>query len=291
MPHGVAANTLGLFASVNISDMALDLTGVRAKLQRSQEHFQTLKEEMRSWMDRHPYSVLQKVNGDGSRYSLILRVDELPPLQRWTLIFADCINNMRCALDYLVYAIAVHEAAPNPPSNEKDLLFPIVDSRANFDKAVTDQRRLGKISDSVRTAIEKFQPYNRPHPELPPLLAVLRELNNADKHRLLRLVFGAVQGGELTLVGNSEVAPNVVAAAHVAEVEDGTEIFAFTCDPPTLGMHFDRGAKISVIIAIWHGKREPSEPDFTGRSDILSVLALLSDEIREVIYTVSGKAI
>ena len=59
--------------------------------------------------------------------------------------------------------------------------------------------------------------------------------------------------------------------------------------PPTPNMHFDRRAEVSVIVAIWHGKREPTAPDWSGRSDVVSVLSLLRNEVREVIYTVSLK--
>lgn len=245
---------------------------------------------MRAWMDRHPYSVMQKVNSDGSRYSLILRVNEVPPFERWTLIAADCINNMRPSLDYLIYAIAAYEAAPQSASDENRLAFPISDDREKFDQAVASGR-LGTIGGPIRTVIESLQPYHRPHPELPSLLSVLRTLNNTDKHHLLGLVFGAVQGGKLSLVGDSGPPPKVEGVAHIGEVKDGTEIFAFTCDPPTPNMHFDRGVEVSVIIAIWHGKREPAGPEWSDRSDVISVLNLLSEEVREVIYSVSGKVL
>ena len=48
---------------------------------------------------------------------------------------------------------------------------------------------LGQISEPVRAIFESLQPYNRPDPTLPPLLRILRELNNVDKHRLLKLAY------------------------------------------------------------------------------------------------------
>jgi hypothetical protein len=113
--------------------MTLDLTSVRAKLTRSQENTQALKREVRAWMDRRPYSVVQKANADFSRYSIVIRINEPALFQRWSLIFADALNSLRNALDHLVYSIACHEAAPDPPAKEGKLRFPITDSRANFD--------------------------------------------------------------------------------------------------------------------------------------------------------------
>src|SRR5260370_41099258 len=101
-------------------------------------------------------------------------------------MFEDAINNMRTALDYLVQTIAIHESGQAIPPCAKSLHFPITDSRAEFNERVRT-KKLGDISDPVRAIFESLQPYNGPHPTLPPILAILRQLNNTDKHRLLRL--------------------------------------------------------------------------------------------------------
>jgi hypothetical protein len=266
--------------------MALDLTSVRAKLARAQEHTQTLKNEISAWHDRNPYSVLQKIEPDGSRYSLIMRINEAAPVQRWTLITADAVNNMRCALDNFVYAVASHEAAPNPPGYEGSLAFPIADDRSNFDEA-TGKRRLGSISQSIQAAIESFQPYNRRRPDLPPLLRILRRFNNSDKHRLLQLVYGAVHEGDVGLVGDSEM-PDITGTAHHGEIEDGTEVLTLTCNPPTPNMKFDQTI-FKVVVSIRHGKRDPSGPAGSDRSEVVSILKLIHKEVRTVIYDVAAK--
>lgn len=264
--------------------MNLDLTGVRAKLSRSQEHAQTVHDEARSWIDRHPYSVTQQVNADSTRYSLILRENEPAPFQRWTLMIADCLNNLRTSLDHLVYSIAVSESGSTSPPYDTRLRFPITDCRDSFDEEVRT-KRLGNISDPVRAVVESLQPYNRPHEALPPLLHILRELNNADKHRLLRLTYGAIAQGSLGFTG--EYPPDGrswTAIPNTGEVKDGTEVFALVCDRPTPNMKWDR-TELEVIIAIWHGKRDPSAPDFTGRNDFSAILTKLSEEVRHVIYS------
>jgi hypothetical protein len=265
----------------------LDLTSVRAKLARAQEHAQTIKNEIVSWHDRNPYSVLQKIESDGSRYSLIMRVNEAAPVQRWTLITADALNNMRSALDSFVFAIASYESAPNPPNHESRLAFPITDNRSSFDEAIAGHR-LGDISEPIRAVIESFQPYNRRHEHLPPLLGMLRDLNNADKHRLLRLVYGAVHEGNVGLIGGNPLYPPVVCGiAHDGEIEDGTEVLAFICDPPTPNLKFDQTV-IGVVVAIWHGKRDPSGPAGSDRNEVVSILSLLHKEVRNIIYDVSA---
>lgn len=266
--------------------MNLDLTHVRAKLARAQEHRQAIKNEIGTWIDRAPYSVTTEANADCTRYSIILRVNEPATLQRWTLMFSDCLNNIRAALDYLVYAIACREAAPNPPSDEGTLAFPITDCSTKFNEAVS-RRRLGNISAPVRAAIERVQPYNRPHKELPPLLAILRDLNNTDKHRLLRLAYGTVASGNIGFVGDFPKDAVWKDVTHSGEVEDGTEIFAMICDRPAPDMKYDR-TLFDVIIAVSHAKRDPAAPEWTGRSEVCGLLTYLITDARQVIYSIAS---
>jgi hypothetical protein len=271
------------FAPVN-----LDLSSVRAKLARSQEHAQALKNEVRAWMDRRPYSVVQKANADSSRYSIVIRINEPALFQRWSLIFADALNSLRNALDHLVYAIACHEAAPNLPAKEGKLRFPITNSRTNFDGELS-RGSLGNISDPVRTAIELAQPYNRPHEKVPPLLGILRNLNNADKHKLVQLVYGTINTGDVGFVGNQIPTGSVwKVIPNPGEIEDGTEILAMVCDRSAPDMKFDRTI-FDVVLAVRHGKRDPSGPDWSDRTDIFALYTEIATEVRRIIYEVSSK--
>lgn len=262
----------------------LELTGIRAKLARAQEHAQTVYNEVRAWIDREPYSVTEHINADSTRYSLILRENEPAPFERWTLILSDALNNLRSALDYLVYEVAAVESGNTPPPFHKKLLFPITDSTTDFDKAIRERRVLGDISDPVRAVFETMQPYNRPHPTLPPLLRILRELNNADKHRLLGLCYGAITEGNLGLVGmhlaDGRKCRIVVA---LGEVKDGTEVAASIFERPTPNMKWDR-TDMAIVVAVWHGKRDPSAPDYTAYTELSGLLKLLIAEVRTVIH-------
>ena len=265
--------------------MNLDLTHVRAKLARAQEHAQGLDNELRAWIDRKPYSLTEHVNSDSTRYSLILRENERAPFQRWTLIASDCLNNFRCALDYLIYTIAVFESGLNPPPHERTLAFPITDCKTNFDEAVS-KGKLGEISKPVRAVVESLQPYNRPHPELAlPLLRILRDLNNTDKHRLLKVTYGAVAEGEFQLEGQHPADGRQFhpITNEGAELKDGTEIIAMTCDRPTPNMKWGK-INLTIIVTIWHGKREPTAPEHTGQTEVSALLELLGEEVRSIIH-------
>lgn len=206
-------------------------------------------------------------------------------------MIADCLYSLRCCLDHLIYAIACHEALPNSPIHEGRLQFPITDDRANFDDAVICRKQLGTISDPVRTVIERYQPYNRPHPDLPPLLSILRELSNRDKHKLLQLVLhqaiaaeiGMDCGGITLPEGNAEFFPGS------SEIEDGAEIGAVVFKTPApSSVHFDKTI-VHVVIAMRHGKRDPATPTSYEWTDFKPLLNFLSAEVRQIIYEVSAK--
>lgn len=273
--------------------MGLDLTSVRAKLAHSAKHAQAIRDEVLSWTQRNPYSVIQKVNADSTRYAITVQINERPPLQQWSLMIGDFVHNLRCCLDYLVYAIACHEASPKRPSHEGKLQFPIARDKADFDNAVICRGQLGSISDPVRAAIEFYQPYNRPHPDLPPLLSILQELSNWDKHRLLRLAIQSLAQGQVGM-DFSNADPPIVPGdyefipASVPEIEDGAEIGALTFKRPTPNMRFDITV-FYVVIAVRHSKRDATTPIGGDLTDFSGLLTLLSEEVRTIIYGVSAK--
>ena len=95
----------------------LPIDSVKARIGNAEEYLDTLKNQIKSWMDENPYSVAIKTNSDFTRYSFILNIEKKPPLQKWSLMASDIVHNLRCALDYLVYAIAVYESGKEVPPN------------------------------------------------------------------------------------------------------------------------------------------------------------------------------
>lgn len=267
--------------------MSLDLTSVRAKLARSAEHAQTIRDEIRAWMERNPYSLIKQRNAECTRFSLILRINETPQLLRWSLIFADYLNNLRASLDHLVYAIASHQSAPSPPAYEGRLAYPLTDSDERFNDAVV-RHKLGTIGDPVRAEIQRCQPYNRPHEKLPPLLSLIRDLNNADKHRLVGLAYGTVHTGNIGFTGFQPPGANIrPTLPHHGEIKDGMEVFAIITDIPAPEMDYDRHI-VEVVVAVGHSKRDQTSPAWSDRTDIIALMNALSREVREIIYKVSG---
>jgi hypothetical protein len=237
------------------------------KLGRAAHHAEAFEAKLRLWRESAPYAAVIEPNVDGSRYGIKVKVRTPPPLDEFALIVGDCIRSLRASLDHMVYAIAVHECGRNPIPNEDKLQFPIVDSPEKFPGQLY---RLQAISANVGVidAIRASQPYNRWHQRFPPLLGVLRDLDNTDKHKLVSVVFASVLGGKFY---NFEgISPDCFEVGyHSGSVEDGTEVAWLTPKPAKLGIRFKHDC--SVVIALRHAAG-PDGRDFHEAYDVLSCL-------------------
>ncbi len=261
-----------------ISQLPID--SVLTRIRHAEENLDALQNQVKSWMSENPYSVIDQTNADFTWYSIVLRIKKEPPLGKWSLIASDIVHSLRCARDYLVYAIAVYESGQEVPSDERLLMFPICDSSTQFGEQ--DRRRLKTLSQPVRSAIESLQPYNRPHEVFFPLLSILRDFDDINKHRLLMIAFSAVARGNIGFVGPSE---NMNKAsqfiANAGELKDGAEIAAFVFDSPAPDMKFDR--RIFDMILAFPIRSLNSSSPFENRLDFTAFLRLLFDEVKDVI--------
>jgi hypothetical protein len=93
-------------------------------------------------------------------------------------MIGDCLQNLRSALDYLVWELCL--AANGTPTENN--AFPICESSESFKRLRA--RRLQGIADEAATQIELLQPYHREQYETDPLW-ILNKLTNVSKHRRL----------------------------------------------------------------------------------------------------------
>ena len=151
-----------------------EFAGSYAKLRRAVEHHEALKTEISKWCNSDKYSTARERNGDGSRYSIIARFKVFPDVERWGLMMADCVNNLRSALDHFLYAIAVRQTGIAAPPDGNRIQFPICSDAQKFTDE-RNRRNIRSLSDPVWAAIVREQPYNRPKSDLPPLLSLDRK--------------------------------------------------------------------------------------------------------------------
>jgi hypothetical protein len=113
-----------------------------------------------------------------------LAVEREAPPDEWPLLAGEAIQNLRSALDHMVYTASGERSGTQ---------FPIFTKPQDFQ--AKESRMLAGVSGPVKATIEKAQPYQR-NPNAPnrAMLEGLRVLSNTDKHRTLATIVSAVHG-------------------------------------------------------------------------------------------------
>lgn len=174
--------------------MAYPLNGVRAKLDRGDEHVRTYERtQARTLRRKKPPGVGLRLyfdHQDGTCVVTTARVDELP--LKLGLLIADAVHNYRSALDQLVFELAFMDSRGGTKLSANQTLertmFPDSEDRTNFDGHHVQTRLLAGLTKKHRADLKRFQPYRGrklppPHP-----IRLLVDLSNDDKHRLTQPV-------------------------------------------------------------------------------------------------------
>ena len=260
----------------------LDLTSVYAKLDRANEHFKAVDAEISKWIDAGRYEPFTERGAYGTRIGLaVTQVGPPPDLIRWAVIIGDCINNLRSALDHLINAFTKVSALYTPPSKKERITFVIIDDPTEFEKA--RNKRLAGFDSRFASALETLQPFKRKHPVLPPLLSIIRDLSNADKHRLLQVAGAGIANIDATFIGDAALGAKVC-WINPEPIQHNDVICIIESSKPDPNLAF-RGIRAGVEISIWHGLREGSTDAMAERSGYSALLPLLIEEVRFVIET------
>ena len=172
------------------------LDGARLKVVWADKHLDSLKSEVATFLNTHPYRLV--ADDDMQYWRVYPRADSVPdPIK---LIAGDCIACLRAALDYIAWALAVRWAgrplAP-PPAGDDKPYFPLFNSRGAFHSVVVkDKRGLAKrfsIPAPTLSELDSAQPY----PGRNQALWYLYLLVNHDKHRLPVLGVTVVSGADV----------------------------------------------------------------------------------------------
>ncbi len=172
------------------------LKSVYTKLARAREHLEGLQLEFQRFYDSKPYRFTNECNFETGEKLLVYYPVDIP--SNWVAVIGDIFSNLHAALDHAVYELTVWEQGAPLDNSE----FPIFEDKAVFfevKKDGTPTRRSGLykirgLSQKTQAVIEARQPYNIRQPGLVPLLAILHEMNNVDKHREVHLCRRLYQG-------------------------------------------------------------------------------------------------
>lgn len=195
---------------------------------------------------------------NSGQFLLKVSADEIP-IAPCSLVIGDIVQNLRSALDHLVYELAAAHTNLLTDKEERDSQFPIIgDESLKGDtgngpvvwKKNALPRQLKCISPSAQSIIEGLQPYQlgtsfRNHP-----LWRLVELSNIDKHRMLHVSAAyaasyAVRGCHVTGVFTNEpgiVAKNTVVARLGITQPLDSDKSVNDCVTPNMAIAFSDGS-------------------------------------------------
>lgn len=266
----------------------LDLTSVYAKLDRAEEHIQVLDLEIGAWLKSGHHTYTVERNDDLTQILFRAKMyGPKPDLIRWTSIAGDAINNLRSSLDNLIYALAKYESRNDPSADIDGLAFLIVDTPAKWDDK-SNRRRVASLSLRVQNAIKSLQPFNRIHPILPPLLSILRDFSNADKHRMLDLAATAISGVDVSFTSQN-VGPKMV-RVYTKPIMD-SDIFAIVesdCSEPNFTI---QDAQFTMEIALWHRLKDGEGNTMQERTPVIILMNMLAAEVRFAVMEILAAVI
>jgi hypothetical protein len=196
--------------------------GAVGKITRAQHQLRALDQRLQRFAERHPYQIREEFHlrpgeeiGD---YAYIIEAVGIPKVE-WGVLIGELVHNLRSALDHAIYAAA------EKPSRETQ--FPIFNSHQDWSKRSCSM--LYSVPEHVVSLIEEAQPYRSPEPALH-VLAVLRQLSNHDKHRLLHTA-------AMTVVG---AAPGFGPAKDISQIHQ--------VEMPGLGKPLRPGLKLANVV-------------------------------------------
>lgn len=267
--------------------MPLNLATVNAKLAWARQHFKLADSEMDAWINSDPHRLLYERNQEFTKHWFRLKIKEgrTPDFVRWSLMVGDCITNLRDTLDHLIYAIAALPTSPNPGKRDK-AAFIIRTDPENFAKG--RRSRLCSVPDPVANAVLDFQPFNRPHPKLPPVLGLLSELANGNKHKLLNVVLTSPAVIDVQFDSKSVVRQeDALFQIYRGNIEDGTVICTFELPTPDPTISLNPKSKFGFHIAIKHTGMKGNASFDADRTPYRILLESMFDEVQVVIDRIS----
>lgn len=167
-----------------VCPIAVDLSGVRAKFKRALEHRTALEHEITSVFEREHNKVKSSAEYHPHSGYYVFQVTELPIewRMRVAVMLGDLVHNLRSALEQLTWQLVRnHSGHPKTRKQKIHIEFPIKLNRSALVRTYT----FSKVSPSDQAILDLAQPYNGSgNPRLHGL-AILQQLSNRDKHRLL----------------------------------------------------------------------------------------------------------
>jgi|HubBroStandDraft_1064217.scaffolds.fasta_scaffold192752_1 hypothetical protein len=223
------------------------LESVRQKVFHAYMHLETLKSEMMRYFSTNPCAMVRDADStpENPTFSFATRK---PIPQRLPFIIGDCLQNLRSALDYLVWELV--KAASNEPGKKN--MFPVCLTAKSFEDALKSGR-LDGIDVHAIALIDQVQPYHAGESDAPGQgLFVLDDLTNINKHRHVLLTL--IRSAPAADTQFAQIGDEMWALPSPTVLDPNTE-FGSNLTPQQMEMH----GNLITFIALHEGAAENVE--------------------------------
>ena len=252
------------------------------KLCRAKYHLDSLNSLVEEFINCKPYSFRVDPHPQPPDYVIRAYINRAVP-KHLGLVIGDFAHNARSALDYLIFQIS--SLADSDPKRRR-LQFPIFTSPEDYVSRVNAY--LAGIDTAKNGIIETLQPYHRGGGADGDALAILSEINNADKHRLLTVIGATGANPKISIdqpqsnVGRLNMTGGTVHFSNYSLTMSNNR--AITEDGAIVGrLRLIRESKIDMEpdleIQIQFGKGHSA----TEGKPILETLSFILDHVKEII--------
>lgn len=227
------------------------LDGPLAKLDRARLHLKTLNREIGAFKRSNSAEFIREDDFEAQEIVLRLKVLREPKNPKWGLVAGDLVHNLRSSLDHLVWQLVLLHGGKPRRHNQ----FPVIrvekdywEPQGDHSESVRD-RMLAGIPDEHRAAIDGVQPYLAGDQSGSTTLALLSQLSNADKHRLIHAAFvltAAPTEDSFLVTTPDESGATAVITVNWGALEDGAEVMRVRSDPP--GSPVNVNANIPALV-------------------------------------------
>lgn len=177
-----------------MASLVADMTSVRAKLSRAEVHLGSFQDELSRFSKQHANAKHVEFQRDGAWH--VVSVNPFPHFPpEWSLVVGDFLNNLRAALDHLIWQLVLREGEEPKQTHQ----FPLITSEKQFCKRVRAPKKNIEgsplygipVDGDAWAIIEQSQPWYRGktngYAPRQDQLAQLARMTNIDKHRTLLL--------------------------------------------------------------------------------------------------------
>ncbi|WP_146069091.1 hypothetical protein [Cryobacterium sp. M23] len=168
---------------------SLQFDPARLRVERAKEHSAEMARVWNRFLEPHPFEFdLRRMSAREYEMRVLLE-SPIPPAL--SLLFGEWLYNLRSALDYVVWAAAVHTSRKYPPPGESALQYPIYDDESSWKRNLY---RLAPLAEHHREMLLTMQPFNS-DPD-GNYLGWLNRLARIDRHRTLAVSTARVAEAE-----------------------------------------------------------------------------------------------